>query len=213
MTGRYFEVIVSGRQLALLIATVVGLILAAFGLGVGVGLQQPASTTSRTVAGADHGLPALSGELRVPTAPTPPATVQPLAVVPTAAPTLAPPSATPTTVPTARPAVAASPAPERASPPPEKPPEREPPSRPQPRPTEPLQAWVQVAAMSHMRLAEGVRQRVIALGFLPTQVHVLPGTGGKYRVRVGPFPDTESAGRVAARLHAAGFSDAFTLRE
>ena len=73
--------------------------------------------------------------------------------------------------------------------------------------------WVQIAALSQAELAEGVRQRVVALGFLPTQVVVFAGADGRFRVRLGPFPDLESADRVAARLHAAGFPDAFTIRE
>ncbi len=75
----------------------------------------------------------------------------------------------------------------------------------------PRERWVQVAALSHRSEAEGVRQRVIALGFRPEQVVVLPLEGGKYRVRVGPFPDRESGSRVAARLRAGGFPRAFVV--
>ncbi|MGE5236977.1 MAG: SPOR domain-containing protein, partial [Acidobacteriota bacterium] len=71
--------------------------------------------------------------------------------------------------------------------------------------------WVQVAALSRNDLAAGVRHRVVALGFTPGQV-VIQAEGGKYRVRLGPFPDQESARRVEARLKAEGFPDAFVVK-
>ena len=73
--------------------------------------------------------------------------------------------------------------------------------------------WVQVAALGKREQAEGVRNRVVALGYTPRQVLVQPAAGGKFRVRVGPFPDVESAGRVAARLRAEGFGGAFVVNE
>jgi cell division protein FtsN len=73
--------------------------------------------------------------------------------------------------------------------------------------------WVQVAAMGKREQADGVRNRVVALGYTPRQVQVQPAPGGKFRVRVGPFPDAESAGRVAARLRAEGFGGAFVVNE
>ena len=62
------------------------------------------------------------------------------------------------------------------------------------------------------------RRRVSATGWSPSgtrprQVLVQPAAGGKFRVRVGPFPDVESAGRVAARLRAEGFGGAFVVNE
>jgi cell division protein FtsN len=71
---------------------------------------------------------------------------------------------------------------------------------------------VQVAAFGKRDQAEGVRNRVVALGFTPKQVVVQPAGGGKYRVRVGPFLDGESAGRVTGRLRAEGFSGAFVVK-
>ncbi len=71
---------------------------------------------------------------------------------------------------------------------------------------------MQVAAFAKHEQAEGVRNRVIALGFTPRQAAVQPAGGGKFRVRVGPFPDVESAGRVAARLRAEGFGGAFVVK-
>jgi cell division protein FtsN len=94
-----------------------------------------------------------------------------------------------------------------------------PPTPEAPRPTAPSVAappnrvarWVQVAALSTKKQAEGARNRVVALGFTPRQV-VVEAAGGKFRVRVGPFPDVESAGRVAARLRAEGFRGAFLVK-
>ncbi len=182
--SRYFEIIITGRQLAALVAGVALLIAVAFGLGVGVRLLRPAVPVSHeTIAAA----PAI-----VPTA----AATAPVAVA-TAAPTPAPP---PTVAPAATPA-----------PPPvetEKPRAKEaavPASRSSAR-------WVQVAAFGRREQAEGVRNRVVALGFTPRQAVVQPAESGKFRVRVGPFPDGESAARVAARLRAEGFGGAFVAR-
>lgn len=77
----------------------------------------------------------------------------------------------------------------------------------------PAARWVQVAAEATRSRAQGVRNRVVAAGFSANQVVVLPGPGGLVRVRVGPFPDEESAGRVAARLHGKGFTQAFVVRK
>ena len=182
MARRYFEIIISGGQLAALIALVALLLAVAFGLGVAVRLFEP--QTASTVAAA---LPS----------PTP-------APAPTAAPVTT--AATPVAVPTATP-TAATPEPT--------------PTTPAPKPTAtraPVRAkqapgrWVQATALSKQTEAEGVRNRIMALGFAPKQVVVVP-FAGKYRVRVGPFPDGESAGRVMARLQASGFAAAFVVKE
>ncbi|MFZ5786097.1 MAG: SPOR domain-containing protein, partial [Acidobacteriota bacterium] len=49
-----------------------------------------------------------------------------------------------------------------------------------------------------------------ALGFKPSQV-VVQAAEGKFRVRLGPFPDEESARRVASRLQNEGFPGAFVV--
>jgi cell division protein FtsN len=171
---RYFEIIITGRQLAALVAGVALAIVVAFGLGVGVRTLQP------TVAAV---APTPTWQ------PTPPA-------IPTMVPTpevatMAIPMSTPTSVPT---------------------------ERPRALPTVEVGAkghgrWVQVAALGKRDQAEGVRNRVVALGYTARQVLVQTAAGGKFRVRVGPFPDGESAGRVAARLRAEGFGGAFVVNE
>jgi cell division protein FtsN len=181
---RYFEVIITGRQLAALVAAVALLVLVAFGLGVGVRALQP--------QGAATGQPLVAAAL----SPTP--FLQP---------TPAPPP--PTAVPTPEPA----PHPTATIPPP-------PTERPKPAATfaaaapapRPARRWVQVVALGKRDQAEGVRNRVVALGYTLRQVIVQPADG-KYRVRVGPFPDVESASRVAARLRAEGFGGAFVVSE
>jgi cell division protein FtsN len=176
VSGRYFEVVLSGRQFGLLIAAVVGLVGVAFVLGIGVGVQQPSPPEVHMAA--------------LPPTPVPSSVVE----EPTAAPV----------EPTPQPTVAPAPTPPRE------------PERPLPRlgHVQPGGGgrWVQVAALSRREQADGVRQRVIALGFTAAQV-VIQATGeGKYRVRLGPFLDEESARRVTSRLHAEGFAGAFLVR-
>jgi len=183
----YYEVVISGRQLVLLLATIVALIAVAFVLGIGVGLQEPAPRTTEAVAEA-------STTYRQPVGPvetvTPPAQTPAAAVEPSVPPVVVVPTAPPP-APTATPSAAPSPRPTRVA---------------------PGGRWVQVAALSSQDLAEGVRQRVVALGFQTEQLQVQRG-GGKHRVRLGPFLDVESVRRVVARLREQGFSDAFLVSE
>jgi cell division protein FtsN len=184
--SRYFEIIITGRQLAALVAGVALLVAVAFGLGVSVRLLQPAApppheviavVPTPTVVPTSAAVPAVSGVA---------ATPEPLPPTPTATPA---PSTAPTEKPKPQPTAAAGvPLPKSAG------------------------RWVQVAALGKRDQAEGVRNRVVALGYTPKQVVVQPAGGGKFRVRVGPFPDGESAGRVTARLRAEGFSGAFVVK-
>jgi cell division protein FtsN len=183
--SRYFEIIITGRQLAALVAGVALLIAVAFGLGVGVRWLQPAvSAPHETIAAPP---------------PAPPAAAPPAAAaVATAAPT---PEPAPTVVPAVPP----------ASPPVEAEKAKIHVAAPAAAPKAPGR-WVQVAAFAKHEQAEGVKNRVVALGFTPRQAVVEAAGSGKFRVRVGPFPDGESAGRVAARLRAEGFGGAFVVR-
>lgn len=192
MPGKYFEIIVSGRQLASFVAAVAVLILGCFGLGVVVGLQQPAPPLPEPVPVAD--LTSAAPTFPVPVFEPYPSPA-PAATLPAIALEAAPP-------PTAETAPATSV--------PEPPPTAVPPT-----PTAPAPAgrWVQVAALSKRDQADGVRTRVMAAGFTAGQVVVLPASAGNYRVRLGPFPDEESAKRVAARLKAGDFPGAFVVRE
>jgi len=218
---RHFEIIASGRQLAGLVALVVLSLLAAFGLGVWVGLLEPSPPAGEAFGESAWRIPesptvqADQSLVPVGTPPPTPAAAD-LGVLPPVLPSDI--AAVPTVTPTAAPRPGSlTPAAEVATPaavPPTRRPVRPTPrATATPRPTAPPQFWIQVGALSRPEQAEGVRQRVMALGFRADQVRVLAGTGGKYRIRLGPFPDQESAGRVVARLHDSGFPDAFHLRE
>lgn len=184
---RYFEIIITGRQLAALVAGVALLVAVAFGLGVWVRLLQPAAPPLHEVIAVAPAPTVLSETAAVPpvrsAVPTP---EPPPTPAPTASPISAPP---PTEMPKAQPTPAAGISLPKS------------PGR-----------WVQVAAFGKRDQADGVRNRVVALGYTPKQVIIQPTGGGKYRVRVGPFPDEESAGRVMARLRAEGFGGAFVVK-
>jgi cell division protein FtsN len=183
---RYFEIIITGRQLAALVAGVAVAIAVAFGLGLAVRVNQPAPPSAPPVNAPARAVPTPVWQ---PSPPVIPAAVPAAEAVPTL-----PATATPLLV------TAEGHGPERA------------PTASAPQ-VATLGRWVQVVALSFRHQAEGVRNRVVALGYTPRQVVVLPVAGGKFRVRVGPFPDVESAGRVAARLRAEGFAGAFVVKE
>ena len=210
----YFEITITGRQMAAAVAGVAVLVLAAFGIGIvvgGRGGSAPAETDAGMVAVAPE--PALHAVGAVQTAspavvpgePTPGATPASPAeeadgrALSTAAPAQA--SAAPILVPTAVP----TPSPTAV------------PTRP-PAPSHTAVGargsgeWVQVGALVQQAAAERVRRRVLELGYTPVQVVVQLGEDGKYRVRVGPLPDIESAQRVAARLRTNGFAGAFVVK-
>ena len=176
---RYFEIIITGRQLTALVVGVALAIAVAFALGVGVRMLQPEPHDVATVA-------PVPTPVWQPTPPAIPAAVPTPEGIAAPAPTAAPPPVA-TERPKAMPTGAAA-------------------AKAEPR-------WVQVAALGKRGQAEGVRNRVVALGYTPRQVLVQSVAGGKFRVRVGPFPDVESAGRVAARLRAEGFGGAFVVSE
>ncbi len=191
---RYYQLVASGRQLALFVVAVAGLLLLSFFVGLSLGLAEKqerlksaAPVATKVVA------PATPTVVEPPpTTPTPPVNPTPQLPPPEPAAVLTP-EVTPT------PMLMVTPGP-----------------APRPSPVErsvPLGVWVQVGAFKSKADAEGVRLRVVALGFRPEQVKVLALASGKYRVRVGPFPDKESGSRVVARLREGGFREAFMVSE
>lgn len=197
MASRYYEVIITGRQLAGLLAALVLFLFAAFGLGVAVRLAEPEAVQE-----------AVPAPVAAPAAPTP----EPPAAAPEPTPTQPPPpSIEPTSAPTPPPPAVAPETPLPLAPPTAG-------AAPRPEPT-PVAApavdgvWVQVAAVSRPDLAEGVKQRVMAFGFRREQLRVLTTKQGLFKVRLGPFPDLESAGRVVGRLQEAGFEKPFIVKE
>lgn len=198
----------SGRQMALVIATMVGLLLVAFGLGVTVGLLEPGGSSGQS---AQQRAALVLAEPELVPAPTPdawrglpqqvpatPAQEEP-AGLPEPSPTPAgEPSPEATAAPTPAPATPTAPSPSPG---------------PTARVTAVVKIWIQVASLSQAQQGEGLKQRVLAMGFAPDQVVVVRAADGRYRVRVGPFPDEESAGRVIARIRTQGLPDAFLVRD
>jgi cell division protein FtsN len=206
----YYELVFSRRQLAGLLAVLLLLLVVSFLLGVGVGLGQREAaqqalpvTVAQAPSFAPTPTPVGSSPSPEPTSPSAPAPGDELPAAATPSPfgqATPPPTATP------------SPSPSRTPEPlPIVPPKATPEAAPTASPGHSLPVWVQVAAVSKKADAEGVRLRVVALGFRPEQVRVVPWAEGKYRVRVGPFPDKESGARVVARLRAGGFPQAFLV--
>jgi cell division protein FtsN len=75
--------------------------------------------------------------------------------------------------------------------------------------------FVQVLASSRNESIEGARARLEDLGFSREHQHVVTvqdaGSPTLYKLRLGPFPDRGSADRVAQRMSAAGFPDAWVV--
>jgi DedD protein len=65
---------------------------------------------------------------------------------------------------------------------------------------------VQVGAFAENKAAQDMRQKVEKLGFKTYAQAVQTPDGQRIRVRVGTFPSREEAGKVAAKLHAAGLA-------
>lgn len=206
MGTKYYELILSGRQLAVGVGVLVVLLGAAFLLGVGVGIKEPSRADTPAVPVDAGWEPAPAAE-----------EVSSPAAAPTIRETAISADASPSPLPV--PDASGEPPPSPTS----SPTPTVPPPTAVPLVTVPVRAghaeavarvghWVQVAALSRQELADGVRQRVVALGFRPEQV-VIRGVGGSFRVRLGPFPDDSSARRVVSRLRAQGFADAFPVVE
>jgi cell division septation protein DedD len=86
-----------------------------------------------------------------------------------------------------------------------------------PRPTEkPAEGfWVQVLASSKEASIEGARTKLVDLGFDRDYHEVVRSevAGGDtlFKLRIGPFPNRESADRVLQRMQSAGFPDAWVV--
>jgi len=74
---------------------------------------------------------------------------------------------------------------------------------------------VQVLASSSSASIAEARSKLEGLGFPRSNQQLISaqesGSGVLYKLRVGPFPDRASADRVAQRMQAAGFSDAWVV--
>ena len=100
-------------------------------------------------------------------------------------------------------------------------PEPQPTATPEPRPTSRREQgkvegfWVQVLASSKPATIEAARGRLSNLGFGADNQRVetsrVAGGNELLKLRVGPFPDRESADRVAERMRDSGFPDAWIV--
>ena len=75
--------------------------------------------------------------------------------------------------------------------------------------------FVQVLASSRTASVDAARTKLEGLGFPRENQHLITvqeeGSPALYKLRVGPFPDRGSADRVAERMSAAGFPDAWVV--
>ncbi|MCG6964133.1 MAG: SPOR domain-containing protein [Acidobacteria bacterium] len=201
MARTYYQIELSARQLTVLLVIIAMLMVAAFALGY-------AAAWSMLRAEGAHGMAA------VPAATTPTATAIPEVVVPTATAEPALSVATPLPI-----AATATPAVQRPARPTAVPPARPTPTaRPAATPTPAAgeaRFWVQILAGRRRDGLRTAQQRLAKLGFPPTHQRVVrshTATGNVlYKLRVGPFPDRESAERVKVRMHAEGFPDAWVV--
>ena len=193
----YYVIEIPRRWLATLLVLLALLMVVAFALGWGAAWSVMSSRSS------------VRGDV-------PPPTAEPVVldeeVLPTATATL-PPSPSATATATATPTPVVSPSPTRTPTP------ATPTSTPMPTATPtatPLaRLWVQVIASRSSETVEDARRRLVEAGFPMDHHRVVreeEAAGNVlYRVRVGPFPDDESAQRVVERMRDAGFDDAWIL--
>jgi cell division septation protein DedD len=122
------------------------------------------------------------------------------------------PTPTALVVATARPTATAAPRPTAT---PRLSPTRVPPTA-TPRPQETMTGfWVQLLAVRNDQALANARDEAERLGFPRANQRVLrtdvTGGGVLYKLRIGPFPNRESADRVAARMRESGFGDAWVI--
>ena len=85
------------------------------------------------------------------------------------------------------------------------------------KPTSRVQGFkVQVLASTRIQAIEKARRQLVDAGFPNSEHEVVEtrvaGGGILLKLRIGPFPDHESAERVMRRMQAAGFPDAWVVR-
>lgn len=207
MRPTYYVIELSPRWLTVLLAALAAVVVAAFALGFGAGRAAAPRPVAATVPVSLTATPTpdiadveprtldtvtVSEATPVPAEPTltpPPDWVRPT-VPPTATPL--PPTVTP----------AATAVPPTATPP-----------SAGALPSNDL--WVQVLASSRREAVERARKQLVELGFPRDSQRVVssPVAGGNvlYKVRVGPFPDRDSADRIVRRMQVAGYPDAWVV--
>jgi len=202
MSRTYYQIELSSTMLTVLLVLLAGLLVVSFVLGYGAAwsMFHDGTTSDPAVDLVPTGMtPTPTPEEVVVLAPSP------VGEVPTRAPAGGL-SATPR-----QPATATPKPPSPTTTPTKKP--------PQPKPTTGVDVdgnfWVQVLATSRRGTAEDARAQLEELGFPADHQQVVETrvAGGKrlFKVRVGPFPDRESASRVMRRMRTSGFSDAWVV--
>jgi len=184
MSRSYYVIELSARWLTVLLIALALVMVVAFALGYGA---------AWSVLTAEQE-PAEMTALRAAATPT----EIPEVVIPTAI-------AAATTVPTAIEVATATPRPPTPTP-------TTPPPTATPASTD---FFVQVLASSRSQSVESARSKLEGLGFPRDHQHLItvqdPGSPALYKLRLGPFPDRQSADRVAQRMSAAGFPDAWVV--
>lgn len=191
MSRSYYVIELSARWLTVLLVGLALLMVVAFGLGYGAAYSVGKEASGPLMDGSPT--PVVMTEVVLdPTVPQPVPTLTPPAAQPTRRP--APPTPAP---PTAPPATATP--------------------REQPTPTANPDGgfWVQILASSKQESIDDARTKLIGLGFDHDHHRVVRSevAGGNelIKLRVGPFPNRESADRVLHRMRAADFPDAWVV--
>ncbi len=184
MRDSYYVIELSARWLALLLMALALLMILAFALGYG------AAWSSRTTARMPPEMAALQAaapptaipEVVIPT--EVPVPTEPVPPQPSSTPAVTPePTAVPTATASATPAV--------------------------------TEFYVQVLASSRRSTVDAASSSLEELGFSRDYQHLITSAeddgGMLYKLRIGPFPDRNSADRVAQRMSSAGFPDAWVV--
>lgn len=184
MSRSYYVIELSARWLTVLLVALALVMVVAFALGYGAAWSV---LTAEQPAGEMTALQAAATPTEIPEV-----------VIPTAiADATARPAATATPTATPRP-----PAPTPTTPPPTATPAT-------------TDFFVQVLASSRSASVEAARTKLEGLGFPRENQHLITvqdaGSPILYKLRLGPFPDRGSADRVAQRMSAAGFPDAWVV--
>jgi len=185
MSRSYYVIELSARWLTVLLVALALVMIVAFALGYGAAWSV---LTAEQPTGEMTALQAAATPTEIPEV-----------VIPTAiADATAVPAATATSTATPRP-----PAPT---------PTTAPPPTPTPASTD---FFVQVLASSKSASVESARTKLEGLGFPRENQHLITVEDASsptlYKLRLGPFPDRGSADRVAQRMSAAGFPDAWVV--
>ena len=183
MSRSYYVIELSARWLSVLLIALALIMVVAFALGYGAAWSV---LTAEKTTGEMTALQAAATPTEIPEV-----------VIPTTVPDASAPTATQTPTSTPQP-------PEPTA------------TRPAPTATPaPTDFFVQVLASSRLGSVESARVKLEGLGFPREHQHLITvqdaGSPTLYKLRLGPFPDRGSADRVAQRMSAAGFPDAWVV--